>query len=318
MSHEVKELIKDINANKAIELTTKTLKSNKDIARDLAGFTPKHDSVFAIELKSLKFNSKKILHYIQKIRKANEPNFPLSSYPCSDFKKEWKKLEVKKKQKQCCHLDKLLGNPDLYIQLGKKLKDDIATTAAIVEVNISNNKKKFFIKRYNSKGHLYSIVRSIIPSRAENAWHAANILKYYGIATPEPLALIEDRIGPIKKSSYIVHEYIESVHAMNFFAEGSLPNSKWQPAADDVEKILYTLQRALLSHGDLKGQNFIITSDQVMLVDLDSFRSHTHNFFYSRLNKKDLNRFEKNWMNEDYAKSLFKPILNKLRSNLKY
>ena len=74
------------------------------------------------------------------------------------------------------------------------LKRGRTATLARVEVN----GRQLVIKRYNIKGPVHALSRSWRPSRAWHSWLEGHRLNFLGIATPRPLALVEQRAGPLR------------------------------------------------------------------------------------------------------------------------
>ena len=242
----------------------------------------------------------KLLEDIQAIRKKDEPSLRETLRPRPGFTchRNWNEFKIIDETEDCEELRDVLRNPDDFINKGHMIKEDVATTVALIH----SGKKSYFIKRYNPKSKLYGFFRSAIPSRAAVTWHAAQLLESVGVPTARPIAMLEKRFGPVKWESYVVHEYYESVHALAFFGEGAKPTADWQPAADAIIDILYILKRSLIIHGDLKGPNFIMYKKRPLLIDLDSLKSYRLLSRFNRRYSKDLNRFERNWLEEPDAR----------------
>ncbi len=251
-----------------------------------------------------------LLKDIQVERKSRELTLPECLKQREGFllDKSWGQFCIIDKRDQCTELKQLLAAPDKYIESGNIIKSGRATTVAIVTVS----DKKYFLKRYNQKNRFYGMMRSVIPSRAAVTWHAAQLLENIGVPTAKPVALLEKRFGFLKQESYVVHEYIESVHGMKYFAEGATPIPEWQTVADEINAILYSLKRSLVIHGDLKAQNFIIHDNQPMLIDLDSMKSCKIEKTFLKHYNKDLSRFSKNWKQEPVAREYFKASIERL------
>lgn len=274
-----------------------------------AKLSPRFDRLLELHKASLQF-----MREVQLIRKQSELKLQECLKPRAGFtfQKSWVQLAITDQRDECTELSNLLAEPDHFIQQGHIIKTGKATTVAVV----TSGKKQYFIKRYNSKGFLYSLTRSLIPSRAAVTWHAAQLLESIGVPTARPVALLEKRWGPFKQTSYVVHEYVESIHAMKYFAEGAEPQPEWPVVAREIDDILYTLKRSLIIHGDLKGQNFIIQNHQPLLIDLDSLTSYPSSSSYLRQYPKDLTRFARNWKDEPQASVLFTPVIQRLSKDI--
>lgn len=295
------------NDESRYSLLSETLHSGVS-ADSLAQLYPKYDRmVFDLSKDTA------LLDHIQKIRKQSELSLRDSLKPRQGFtvNDNWHEFRVIDQRDKSEELGLLLSTPDSFIDKGRIIKSGKATTVAIVQ----SGSKTFFIKRYNRKSSLYSFFRSVIPSRAAVTWHAALLLESVGVPTARPIALLEKRTGPIKRESYVVHEYLESIHAMSFFGEGASPCPEWQPAAAAIGDILFSLKRSLIIHGDLKGHNFIMHQQRPLLIDLDSLKSYRSPRRFKKQHPKDLKRFERNWLNEPNAQPLFQSTINYLRED---
>jgi hypothetical protein len=109
----------------------------------------------------------------------------------------------------------LIADPDAWLEQGTPLKRGRTATLALVELN----GRKLVIKRYNIKGAGHALSRAWRPSRAWHAWIEAHRLRFLGIATPRPLALIEHRLGPLRGRAWLVTEYCEGPHLQARLAE---------------------------------------------------------------------------------------------------
>ena len=277
-------------------------------AEALAQLYPKYDRmVFDLS------KDTRLLNQIQAIRKQSELSLRdcLKPRPGFTVNQQWHEFGIIDQRYESRELEQLLSAPDSFIDQGHIIKSGKATTVAIVRAG----DKAFFIKRYNQKSALYSFFRSAIPSRAAVTWHAAQLLESTGVPTARPVALLEKRVGPIKQESYVVHEYLESIHALAFFGEGATPSPEWQPAAAAINDILYSLKRSLIIHGDLKGQNFIMHQQRPLLIDLDSLTSYRTVEAFKKQHPEDLKRFERNWLNEPNARPLFQAAIDHLRED---
>ncbi|PJE78687.1 hypothetical protein CI610_02371 [invertebrate metagenome] len=228
----------------------------------------------------------------------------------SSLYKNWHQFKCINANTNTTTISVLLENIDGYIRRGEIIKAGRATTVAVVSIGSNDMVQNFFVKRYNSKGFFYSLFRSIIPSRALIAWKASWLLKSVGIPTPSPLAILEKRWGPIKWESYIIYDfYPEAIHASRFFLEGAQPTEMWPSVAKKIINILTLLKKNKIIHGDLKAQNFIISNNNPLLVDLDSLKQIKNINVFNKYHKKDIKRFKKNWIKNKKTGLLFKYLL---------
>ena len=182
----------------------------------------------------------------------------------------------------------ILAAPDRWLAAGLPLKQGRTATLALIE----HQGRKLVIKRYNIKGALHALSRCWRPSRAAHAWLAGHRLGFLGIATPRPLALIEQRYGPLRAQAWLITEYCPGTSLVSHLGDGRLPD----PATlNALENLFAQLTAARISHGDLKATNVLWHDGHPVLIDLDALRQHARAHSFRRAWKKDRARFLRNW-----------------------
>ncbi len=198
----------------------------------------------------------------------------------------------------------LLENLDQAIAEGEILKRGNSATVARVKVGTLD----LVIKRYNIKNTLHRVRRAFQPSRAAVSWANAQRLTHCGIETPEAIAILEERTGPLRGRAYIINRYMPGVSAEQFFADNA-PNSKNSklliPQFDEIFRAMANIR---VSHGDLKASNFIISDQRVVLIDLDSMRQHHQQRKFQAAFNKDMARFQRNWNQWPKLAAAFKEV----------
>ncbi len=127
-------------------------------------------------------------------------------------------------------------------------------------------------------------------SRAWISWANALRLEFLGINTVTPVALVEERTGPIRGRAYFVSEYIEGPDATQL-------DRKDNPERDisAIAEIVRSLSAAGVSHGDLKATNFLLGSKGAVIIDLDSMTEYRSEAARNRAQQRDHERFMRNW-----------------------
>ena len=194
----------------------------------------------------------------------------------------------------------LLARIDERMESGKLIKDGNTATVALVD----GPSGPLVVKRYNIKGLGHGFSRAFRKSRAWISWANANRLDFLGISTVKPVALVEERFGPLRRRAYFVTEYIDGPDAT------VLPE-KENPMAEiaSIVDILKELAAAGVSHGDLKASNFLLGNNGPVIIDLDSMREHTNPADRDRAEKKDIARFMRNWESIPQVKQRFSELL---------
>lgn len=153
------------------------------------------------------------------------------------------------------------------------------------------NSKDVVVKRYNHKGFIHSLRHTIKRSRARRGWLHGHRLGMLNIATPRPLAYIEQRRGLLVWQSYLVTEYVKGRELKNFLRDDKTSEKKRSIVSQQVAELLDSLSEHKITHGDLKHTNILITENGTVLTDLDAMQAHKLNWFYKFKRSRDLERF---------------------------
>lgn len=184
----------------------------------------------------------------------------------------------------------LLADPDRLLEAGHILKHGGTCTVARVELN----GRSLVIKRYNLKSAGHALSRAFRPSRAWHSWVEGHRLALLGIATPAPLALIEERLGPLRRRAWLVNALCPGPNLRDHLA----PHVASGPPAAEAEalrSLFATLHRERISHGDLKATNLLWQDGRVVLIDLDAMIQHRSDAAHARAWRKDRARLLRNW-----------------------
>lgn len=190
-------------------------------------------------------------------------------------------------------LDNFLENTALNFKNGN--------TCTIGKAEIA--RQKVVIKRYNIKGLSHRFGRALRKSRAAISWANAHRLIMVNIATPKPLALVEERAGVFRKRAYFVSEYVDAPDVVQFFAQTHDAETR-QRVAIEIATLFYRLSLLKISHGDCKASNIKIKDGKPLLLDLDAMQASP--WFFNQKHVRDLKRFMRNWENNAEMIVLFK------------
>lgn len=180
-------------------------------------------------------------------------------------------------------LDRAFGDQPL-------LKDGGSST--VTRATIAG--REVVIKRYNIKGFGHWLSRFWRPSRAWHSWLAAWRLQFLGIPTPQPLAMIERRLGRWRRQAWLITEYCPGPNLLQRLGEtgATIPDSA---TAGTLLQTFNQLVAAGISHGDFKATNLLWHDDQVVLIDLDVMQAHRSAAQWRQAWEKDRARFVRNW-----------------------
>ncbi|GFM86428.1 serine/threonine protein kinase [Pseudomonas cichorii] len=185
----------------------------------------------------------------------------------------------------------VLEQADDLLDKGHLYKTGGAATVGRVEVN----GRTLLIKRYNIKHFAHWLKRFWRPSRAWHSWREANRLEFLGIATPRPLAVLEQRVLGLRRKAYLVTEFLSGPDIIKRFApyveSGDVPENELLA----LDLLFEQLIRERISHGDLKGHNLFWHQDRWALIDLDAMQQHSSQSSFATAYARDRARFMRNW-----------------------
>ncbi|MBN2645364.1 MAG: hypothetical protein JXR59_07825 [Desulfuromonadaceae bacterium] len=186
-------------------------------------------------------------------------------------------------------LQAFLADPDGYMRQGTLLKD--GNSATVVRVG------DWVIKRYNLKNLVHAISRGLRPTRAWISWRNAHRLKASAIDTPEAIAVVEKRFGLWRRTGYYVTRAAQGHSAENL--------TEISPSAQCLAELFQLFYRLKIYHGDCKASNFLVTGNQVEVIDLDAMGECRYQWRYLHHYRKDRKRFLRNWPKDSELGSYF-------------
>ena len=186
-------------------------------------------------------------------------------------------------------LQGVLTKLDAAVEAGRRLKDGRTCTVARIDDSESG---VLVVKRYNLKNVWHAFGRSWRPSRAWHSWREGHRLRFYGIATPEPLALVEERFGPLRRRAFLVNAFCPGRDLLEILSADAEPPAEIGAALLDLFCTLHALH---ISHGDLKATNLLWHDGQVVLIDLDAMTQHRSPHAHVQAWQRDRARFLRNW-----------------------
>jgi len=185
-----------------------------------------------------------------------------------------------------------LDSPDVLMSQGQALKQ--GGSATVVRVPLAG--RMLMVKRYNIKSPLHWLKRFWRPSRAWHSWREGNRLQHLGIATPLPLAVVENRCCWLRGRAWLVTDYCGGQDILTALQPwlDMPPPEEWLLALD---RLFAALLRERISHGDLKGTNLLW--DEALgcwsLIDLDAMQQHRSLHRFTAAFARDRARFLRNW-----------------------
>ena len=203
-------------------------------------------------------------------------------------------------------MQQLLDTPDRSCpEKARLLKDGNTCTVWRADVN----GQPLVIKRYNVKGFWHGLKLSMRQGRAHISWLNAQRLQFYGINTPQPVALMKFSYDRLKPKGYFITRYVEGVDAKLWFRDESITVEHKQAMVQKFAALLSQLDELRITHGDMKATNFLIVDDEPMLIDLDAMKQHRCRYAFAQAQRRDRERFMRNWRLQPELQSLFESVL---------
>ena len=231
---------------------------------------------------------------------------------CSDFvcSKSWRKFVVYDRTLASPEFHAMISDPDACMASGEFLKR--GNTSTVVRVCVDG--RELIIKRYNIKNWRHALNRAFRISRAAISWRNAHRLRFYGVGSPKPVALIEKRMGPIRRQAYFITNSFDGSDCLQYFSTHDGDDA--QQMGQVIVESMRQLMDCKISHGDMKGSNILVDSNQVAFIDLDAMREHYWKFSAERRIARDHRRFLRNWSAEPNLQDMFVNLLASARKSL--
>lgn len=182
----------------------------------------------------------------------------------------------------------LLADPDKALADGTLLKEGNTCTVG----RASSGAGECVIKRYNLKSAGHALTRFWRPSRAWHSWREAHRLCFFGIPTPAPLALVEERLGPFRRRAWLVSAFCTGSNLQAHLHADREPPAVEAKAITALFENLYQLK---ISHGDLKATNLLWHEGRIYMIDLDAMVQHRTAKTHARAWRRDRSRLLRNW-----------------------
>ena len=188
--------------------------------------------------------------------------------------------------------DALWRAPELVVAQGEPLRK----VGARSTVRLQWLAQQFVLKHYVEPTFRHALKQNISRSRARTTWLAAHKLADAGIATPRPVACIENRLGPFRGDSYLMYPYVEGQTLRSYLGCEEL---EARPLVAEISGQLLDfwnrLKQLRVSLADTNLKNFIVgDAGRLWVIDVDKVRFHRIAYVASR-------NYERAW--QQFARS---------------
>lgn len=168
-------------------------------------------------------------------------------------------------------VDRLWHDPMSLLAAGEPMR----SSSLRHTVRLEWNSEQYVMKHYRPSW--WHFVRQLpTPSRAWSTCTATEKLADAGIATPPPVACIENRWGVLRRDSFLMYRYVEGRTLRSYFAKEAkesrtIADSLWS----QLHELWKRLDQAHASLADTNTGNFIVCpAGRLWVIDLDNARFH--------------------------------------------
>ncbi|MBC7821908.1 MAG: hypothetical protein IAG10_33900, partial [Planctomycetaceae bacterium] len=212
------------------------------------------------------------------------------------------------------HVVELLwDDPDEFLEAGQAVSRDDYGAVARVPVHAPQPDGHFgksaigLLKRFNLRGILHTLTRVLLFTRGSRSWTYGREMLSAGIGTARPLAMVEDRLGPLRFRSFVLTEQVEGTPLPEFLAKTELNTLELDRLAGQFARIWHTLGELRIVHGALHASNFLVTPQgQLKLINLDGTWRHWFDLTFLHRRDRDWLRFMKTWRGQPEIGAAFR------------
>ncbi len=167
--------------------------------------------------------------------------------------------------------EKLWHAPDELMALGEPLQDK----ERCLVVRLCDGPDLIVVKHHNWGGSWKTFCKSLRTPQARQSFLDGVFLSEAGVRTPQPLALVERKLGPFGRDSYLLTEHVRGTSLYRWIRFEHPPLELVRHVIDQVVGLCARLVELRVSHNDLKPENLMIDpAGQVWLIDLEKMRRH--------------------------------------------
>ncbi len=188
-------------------------------------------------------------------------------------------------------LQAIESNPDLVLEQATILKDGNSATVGAINLDGHN----LVIKRYNIKNFWHGLKRCWRPTRAWVSWGNAHRLLISNIDTPQAVAVIEKRWGPLRLGGYYICAAVDGPSADKYLLDPLANRDDKRIIKEKFLELFRILHQLKITHGDCKASNFLIHNNRLYVIDLDAMNECHWQPLFIRGFISDRARFLRNW-----------------------
>jgi hypothetical protein len=180
------------------------------------------------------------------------------------------------------------------INEGEVLKSSNASLVAKTKIGAL----EVVVKRYNTHSIWSGIKQWFKVSPGYNAWFYAHWLIANNIPTPKPLAVVEQKIGLIRKRSYYIYSYLNFELLSDVLINKPIDSPEFKGLEERIVNMFKALYKVKTHHDNFKIANFLVHQGEIYMIDLDYVSFSMFRPVAKRNFRKDKNDFLDNF--KDY------------------
>ena len=167
--------------------------------------------------------------------------------------------------------DALFDRPEALVEAGELLRVNGARRTVLLQWG----EARFVLKHYVEPTRRHALKQLVQRSRARSSWLMSHRLADAEIATPRPVACIENRWGGLQRDSFLMYPYVEGRTLGECLKSDDLPVASLRALWHQLVKLWDRLKELRVSLADTNVGNFIVTPDcRLWVIDLDKSRFH--------------------------------------------
>ena len=208
-------------------------------------------------------------------------------------------------------LDALWRAPQSVVAEGESLRK----VGARSTVRLHWQGRSFVLKHYVEPTIRHALKQNVWRSRARTTWLAAHKLAEAGIATPRPVACIENRFGPFRGDSYLMYPYVEGETLRSYLGcEDAWVRPLTGQIREQLVEFWARLKQLRVSLADTNLKNFIVgNAGRLWVIDVDKVRFHRLAYVASRHHERAWSQLIRS---ANKTGSSAKQLINELRGRL--
>ncbi len=204
--------------------------------------------------------------------------------------------------------ERLVQDPDDLLESGTLLKSGNRCTVAHLEFD----GRAYVLKRYNLKDRLHTLAHALLPTRASRCWRFGRMLNAAGLASPRPLAFLEERFGPFRGRCYLLTEAIAAGWLHDYVRDPARTQEELSLCAGRFAHLWHGLGELRLTHGDAKAYNFLVDAPgRIWTIDLDAMQQHHTTGGFERARRRDRQRFFRDFHDRPDLATWFRNAVNR-------